>query len=1048
MLEQLHRCFPMPTQQPVRMLRRTGKEAPALSLLDAPPGVHLLVGEAGLGKSTLLGELGRVALERGRRVLASFEPNRDLPPASDDAVVLIDGLRKADEPEVRVLRHKLPRASIIVACEPALATLARHGIPASEWRLQPLALQDSLQIWKTLPAAHVPLLPWAKQTRHHEALIGVPLFLALASHLEGECLLPRMSDVAMRYLDQILSRLGSEKDDIEAILIELAVQLIERDCEPFQRDAIKALLDAPPRQHLREARGWSVDALIDKLVSIGLIRHSGRGWCRFHHFYLPRVLVARARGQRGEVRFAAREAPGSAQEVALLVPAFCIDPMAALEQACAGDSSLWLRAVGEMPQHVLGPGLRSAFGNHLRLDAPDLGDELRKRREAVTSGTVAGLVGLMEALVLLRSRDARFLGALQFLLEELCDETPLAKVLVDELLSHLPSPARPAAVTVRHGASSFALSRDVLTNEEVAALGMGIKQGQRSRGDRHPQTEISWLEARVLARLYGGRLPRKAEWIAAAEEQAPPTRVPAWQQANLPDTWPELLSDKGTIAVDDNRLKHGPGCRQLIGNVRQWCEDGPADQPKMRWTLGGSFKYPRDDMQCEEYTAVRVDIGVRVAFDQIPVVAAVPDLPALPPTAPTSSSFMPPRQLPGRGKCILILSDEWLSHHGGISTFNRMLCIALAEEGHTVYLHIPPRALSPAEREEIKKYKIILVDSGEKDLPIEAELTHPLSLPGLPEVIIGHGLITGPYAEHQRRKFFPSAQLVYFVHVAPDEVERASGLSSFAAAVRAEDKDERQVEWASKADLVVTLGPYLADAIKRSLYEWQADGRIVHCVNPWLFTPPGAALRPPEDPEVLLIGRMKAHHLKGLAIAQAALDRLSPRPPLALRGVTQDDSREMEQKYESEIKTGKMRIYPYRVEEKYLTRSYRKAGVMVMPSRTEGFGLTGFEAICYRVPVLVSSKSGLGQMLTTLSRETKNARLRSPVVEVTNDDQQDARRWADKIRDLLSDQQTAFNEAALLYEDLVPHLRAKAIITRFIAAIDSLPSRPADTPTR
>ena len=37
----------------------------------------------------------------------------------------------------------------------------------------------------------------------------------------------------------------------------------------------------------------------------------------------------------------------------------------------------------------------------------------------------------------------------------------------------------------------------------------------------------------------------------------------------------------------------------------------------------------------------------------------------------------------------LILATEWDSGHGGVSTFNRELCIALAKLGHEVHCGVP-----------------------------------------------------------------------------------------------------------------------------------------------------------------------------------------------------------------------------------------------------------------------------------------------------------------------------------------------------------------------
>ena len=42
---------------------------------------------------------------------------------------------------------------------------------------------------------------------------------------------------------------------------------------------------------------------------------------------------------------------------------------------------------------------------------------------------------------------------------------------------------------------------------------------------------------------------------------------------------------------------------------------------------------------------------------------------------------------------------------------------------------------------------------------------------------------------------------------------------------------------------------------------------------------------------------------------------------------------------------------------------FRQADLVVMPSRTEGFGLAALEALSASLPVLVSGNSGLGEAL-------------------------------------------------------------------------------------
>jgi glycosyltransferase involved in cell wall biosynthesis len=82
-----------------------------------------------------------------------------------------------------------------------------------------------------------------------------------------------------------------------------------------------------------------------------------------------------------------------------------------------------------------------------------------------------------------------------------------------------------------------------------------------------------------------------------------------------------------------------------------------------------------------------------------------------------------------------------------------------------------------------------------------------------------------------------------------------------------------------------------------------------------------------------------------------------------------------------------------------------------MPSRGEGFGLVGLEAITEGIPVLISSKSGLGELL----RDKLPGEIVSRcVIQVSGELETDAREWAQAIEFVLLDRATAFTRAAEL----------------------------------
>ncbi|MFI9583495.1 glycosyltransferase [Streptomyces sp. NPDC052236] len=85
-----------------------------------------------------------------------------------------------------------------------------------------------------------------------------------------------------------------------------------------------------------------------------------------------------------------------------------------------------------------------------------------------------------------------------------------------------------------------------------------------------------------------------------------------------------------------------------------------------------------------------------------------------------------------------------------------------------------------------------------------------------------------------------------------------------------------------------------------------------------------------------------------------------------------------------------------------------EATLALMPSRAEGFGLVGLEAVAAGTPVLVSGRSGLGMLLREILPPAEAARA---VVPVTLHDTDDVMRWGHQIAAVLRDPVAAFATA-------------------------------------
>ena len=63
------------------------------------------------------------------------------------------------------------------------------------------------------------------------------------------------------------------------------------------------------------------------------------------------------------------------------------------------------------------------------------------------------------------------------------------------------------------------------------------------------------------------------------------------------------------------------------------------------------------------------------------------------------------------------------------------------------------------------------------------------------------------------------------------------------------------------------------------------------------------------------------------------------------------------------VPASRLRVRGFVQDRESLKRLFQEVDLVVMPSRTEGFGLTGFEAMLAGLPVFVSRNSGFGEAL-------------------------------------------------------------------------------------
>lgn len=365
---------------------------------------------------------------------------------------------------------------------------------------------------------------------------------------------------------------------------------------------------------------------------------------------------------------------------------------------------------------------------------------------------------------------------------------------------------------------------------------------------------------------------------------------------------------------------------------------------------------------------------------------------------------------------ILAIGGEWSSRHGGLSTFNRQLCRALAASGAQVACLVFDASLE--DRREAGE--VMLVEATHTTGQYERDwLMRKPNLPSdfTPDLIIGHGRVTGPAAKVLVEDDFPEAKRLHFVHIAPDEIEWFKLDREDDAGVRAEDRTRIELDLGRSAARVVAVGPRLYGRYLTELHPY-------NCAKP-IELDPGFDSRtydlrepPPGTPwRVLVVGRMEDYYLKGIDLAARAVGLAAERrqdgaDPLELivRGARPNTSSKLQDQLRTWSGNPSLNIVvrPFTTDTESLDADVKRASLVLMPSRKEGFGLVGLEAIVAGTPVLVSSESGLGELLWKTIGHEQASRI---VVRTTGDPPTDQESWARAVEGVLRDREAAFHRA-------------------------------------
>ena len=236
------------------------------------------------------------------------------------------------------------------------------------------------------------------------------------------------------------------------------------------------------------------------------------------------------------------------------------------------------------------------------------------------------------------------------------------------------------------------------------------------------------------------------------------------------------------------------------------------------------------------------------------------------------------------------------------------------------------------------------------------------------DVVIGHGQNLGAPAQIIAKK--RNCKRVHIVHIASEEC--AMFKDDKTAIPEGEEKHRTEVDLCKEADFIVTIGPKLKEAVSASLRVFRRDEDVID-ITPgifWEFAELEQASQEREKFRILVFGRgdLEDFQLKGYDIAAQAVAGLKEKSyRLIFVGAPNGKEKEVKDEFlKCGISSSQLIVRGVVDSRETLKHFFFEADLAVMPSRTEGFGLTALEALSAGLPILVSENSGLGEAIKSI----------------------------------------------------------------------------------
>ena len=332
-----------------------------------------------------------------------------------------------------------------------------------------------------------------------------------------------------------------------------------------------------------------------------------------------------------------------------------------------------------------------------------------------------------------------------------------------------------------------------------------------------------------------------------------------------------------------------------------------------------------------------------------------------------SNLFLPQEHDPSRDSRklqVTMLASEWESSIGELSTINRELAIQLAKFSCVEVTFFLPKC-SDEDKKAAASHSVYILKARRR--PGYHDELDWLSFP--PEnlridVVVGHGVKLGRRAQVIR--YSHECKWVQIVHTDPEDLGMFKYYLNVISTGKQRYHDE--VELCKMADFIVGIGPEVTKAFCGYLSSYHKDF--------FLFTP-GVFADFPCVQQVSLernqyrvlvfsCGDAEDFELRGFDIAARSVAAL---PDTCLYFVGAPNGKHMEITMHFVmlgIPVHRLKVRGYVESREHLKQLFCEVDLVLIPSRTEEFALTGLKALSAGLPVLVSRNSGFGEALLSL----------------------------------------------------------------------------------